>query len=473
MIFNSLQFALFFGLVILILPLLTHRLANLFLVAASCIFYGVWSINFLLLLTASSLANFWMVNKMAGVASITVKKRLLSVIVAFNLVILAGFKYFGFFASNFGLLLDAVGITLPPVVVNAVAPLALSFFTFHCISYAVDVYKEKVQPAERWTDYFLYLMLFPHLVAGPIVRAAKLLPQIQNPRRVSRDDCREGISLMLWGFFKKMVVADNLGPKADLLFSMSDPTGGQIFVGVLAFTFQIYADFSGYTDIARGCARLIGFQFDLNFRNPYYARNPQDFWRRWHISLSEWLRDYLYIPLGGSQGGRLKTCRNLIITMVLGGLWHGAAWNFVLWGAYHGFLLACHRFWSELRYRNGRPSDSASSRSGEILSVTCMFVFTMYGWLLFRATSFEQILGLSRSLLMVEEWQLRDSVPDLLRSAIYIAPMMVTEGVMAYFKAPNLSLRSDWKNAVVWCVVIYVTLFLASIDSETFIYFNF
>jgi D-alanyl-lipoteichoic acid acyltransferase DltB (MBOAT superfamily) len=350
MVFNSFSFGLFFVLVLVVLPRLTLRPANAFLLVVSALFYAAWDWRFLGLIGFSIVVNYALGNHIAQ-AEVGRRRAWLALAIAINLGVLVFFKYYSFAAQNLQLVLALLGWDSTFPAFRIVLPLAISFYTFHCISYCVDIYRNQIRPADRVQDFALYVLLFPHLVAGPIVRASQLLPQIVQPRRTSARDWQEGLFLILWGLFKKLVVADNLASKADQLFARESASAAEVFLGVLAFTFQIYADFSGYTDMARGAAKLMGFHFDLNFRFPYLAVNPQDFWRRWHISLSQWLRDYVYIPLGGSRLGEARTYVNLMATMLLGGLWHGASWNFVLWGAYHGSLLCLHRGWSRVGAR--------------------------------------------------------------------------------------------------------------------------
>ncbi|RYF30364.1 MAG: MBOAT family protein, partial [Cytophagaceae bacterium] len=256
--------------------------------------------------------------------------------------------------------LKIMGMTTNPFLLSVVLPVGLSFYTFQSMSYTIDVYRGEVKPSHRFWDFALFVAFFPQLVAGPISRAHDLLPQVLNPRRIAPLQVNEGLWLCLWGFFQKIVIADNAASLANPLFQNSSQLSGpQALLAIYAFALQIYGDFAGYSNIARGLAKLLGFELMNNFMTPYFSRNPAEFWRRWHISLSTWLRDYLYIPLGGNRGGNLFTYRNLMITMVLGGLWHGASWPFVLWGAYHGLILILHRLSQPLLRRafGGSPSN--------------------------------------------------------------------------------------------------------------------
>jgi D-alanyl-lipoteichoic acid acyltransferase DltB (MBOAT superfamily) len=391
MLFNSVTFVIFFVVVYSLYLLLAKRwrAQNLLLLVASYVFYGSWNWRFLLLLGASTVVDFLVVRAIEDSSEERKRKRLLTFIICTNVGVLGVFKYFNFFAGNAAAVLGVLGVHMSWVTLHIVLPVGISFYTFHEISYAVDVYQGRVRAARNLIEYGLFIAFFPLLVAGPIARASHLLPQIRRPRFIHADQVNAAIFLLLWGYFKKVVIADHAGVIADRVFDHYQHYQGlDLAIGVAAFTIQIYGDFSGYSDIARGLAKLMGFELGVNFRLPYFAVSPADFWRRWHISLSTWLRDYLYVPLGGNRGGRLKTYRNLAITMVLGGLWHGAAWNFVLWGCYQGALLVAFRLVEERRGTPNVATMSATSRAGRILG---MLVLTMAGWLLFRARSAPQV----------------------------------------------------------------------------------
>ena len=267
-----------------------------------------------------------------------------------QLGLLAFFKYFNFFVDSLHNALDSVGIQSITWHLNIILPVGISFYTFQSLSYTIDIYRKVIKPTDRFFDFALFVAYFPQLQAGPIERARHLIPQLANPRQLNLDQSLRGLFLIVLGFFKKVGIADGVTPVVDQVFgSTGQITWIDVVVGTALFAVQIYCDFSGYTDIARGISKLLGIDLIVNFNQPYFATNPQDFWRRWHISLSTWLRDYLYIPLGGNHGGLLFICRNIMITMVLGGLWHGAAWNFLLWGFYQGSILCVHRVWREYR----------------------------------------------------------------------------------------------------------------------------
>lgn len=325
------------------------------------------------------------------------KRRKYSMILSMcvNLAILGTFKYFNFFIDSAVSALNAAGIAAEPRHFAIVLPVGISFYTFQSMSYAIDIYRRELKPVERFLDFALFVSFFPQLVAGPIERARHLLPQFCNPRTLTFDDTTRGLLLILLGLFKKIAIADGAAMTVDQIFNSTGSVSWlEVIVGTMFFAVQIYADFSGYSDIARGTSKLFGIDVMVNFRLPYFARSPRDFWNRWHISLSTWLGDYLYRPLGGNRGSLAFTCRNLMLTMLLGGLWHGAAWNYILWGAYHGTALSTHRI---VTHGKGRP-DRPDGRIEAVLKTLGFGMVTLYGWLLFRAHSFDQVAVFTRTL---------------------------------------------------------------------------
>lgn len=376
------------------------RAQNLMLLPASMVFYASWDWRFLILMWVSITTDFWVARWMHQDRMGIMRRLLLVVSLCVNLGILGFFKYFDFFAESVREGLERLGVHADPFTLGVVLPVGISFYTFQSLSYTIDVYRRKVHPRMSpgrrgllldYLDFGLYISFFPQLVAGPIERASHLLPQVQGPRRARAGDVDAGLWLIVWGLFKKVVIADSAAIVANEVFgNHHEHAGAGILVGAAAFAVQIYADFSAYSDIARGCARLMGFDIMLNFRLPYFAVSPSDFWRRWHISLSSWLRDYLYIPLGGNRKGPRRTCINLMLTMLLGGLWHGAAWNYVIWGAFHGLLLIAYRPFSRGDPDAPRPrSVLGVLRTGVAMLV--MLNFTLIGWVIFRCSSATQV----------------------------------------------------------------------------------
>jgi alginate O-acetyltransferase complex protein AlgI len=339
-LFNSFEFAIFFSCVYGIYLLSNHRWQNRWLLLASYIFYGTWNWKFLGLIWTSTVIDYYCGKKIHETPSRNRRKAILLLSIGTNLGILAFFKYYNFFANSFESLMHIIGWRVDALTLQIVLPVGISFYTFQTMSYTIDIYRNKIEPTDRFLDFALFVTFFPQLVAGPIERAKNLLPQVSSDRVVTWEKLKEGVWLICWGLFKKVFIADNLAKIVDPVFSASNPiSGAEALIAVYAFAFQIYGDFSGYSDIARGISKLLGFELMLNFRMPYFSKNIREFWSRWHISLSTWLKDYLYITMGGNRFGTLRTYRNLFLTMAIGGLWHGAAWTFVFWGMFHGLVL--------------------------------------------------------------------------------------------------------------------------------------
>ena len=396
MLFPTVDFAIFFVVVFLGHWLLNHLAQpwNLFMIAASYVFYAWWDPRFVLLLVGISL-----IAQLGAIAVDRTRSRRSRLVVnatavALLLLPLAFFKYYGFFAVNVTNTLAALGVGSSVPLLQVVLPVGISFFTFMAIAYVVDVYRGEIEVA-GWTDTFLYLSFFPHLVAGPIVRPGELIPQLQERRDERHVDVAGAAWLILGGLFKKVVVSSYLASE------IVDPVFGDPFTrsapdalfGIVGYAIVIYADFSGYTDIAIGIAKLLGFRFPRNFDRPYTARSIQEFWRRWHMTLSRWLRDYLYIPLGGNRRGERRTLINVFATMVLGGLWHGAAWTFVFWGAFHGGLLAANQW--RRRHAPGEGAEERPDRWTDHLRRSAVtFALVCVGWVFFRSDSLETAFGL-------------------------------------------------------------------------------
>lgn len=393
MLFNTLDFVFFMLVVYGLYRSLPHRGQNWMLLVASYFFYGCWNWKFLGLLWLSTVVDYLCGARIAASERPGARKAWLTLSMVTNLGILGVFKYFNFFAENLIALAEVVGLHLNPVSLQVILPVGISFYTFQTMSYTIDIYRREMEPCRRFDDFALYVSFFPQLVAGPIERASRLIPQLVHPRTVWSEDLAEGAWLIFWGFFKKIFIADTMALIVNDVFARSDTAGGlEIVIAVYAFAFQIYGDFSGYSDIAIGVSRLMGVRLMTNFRFPYFVTNPRDFWQHWHISLSTWLRDYLYIPLGGSKGGAWKTYRNLAVTMFLGGLWHGAGWPFLIWGIYQGVFLALHRAMSP--WLDRVVPQGLRKGVGRLILVLLMFQATALGWLFFRAQSGAQIVEL-------------------------------------------------------------------------------
>jgi len=392
MVFNSLPYAVFLPVVLLLYYALpSYKAQNRFLLAASWFFYGWWDWRFLALIGFSTAVDFVVAQRIHTAAG-PARKRWLWVSLGMNLGILGFFKYFNFFAGSFVLMARQVGWSPGWLTLNIVLPVGISFYTFQTLAYTIDVYRKQLQPTGDWVDFALYVSFFPQLVAGPIERAQALLPQLQSPRRVDVHDLRAGFSLILIGLVRKVGIADAVAPDVDRIFrNPTTHSEAALLLGLYLFALQIYGDFAGYSSIARGSARLLGIDLLRNFDQPYLATNITDFWRRWHRSLSFWLRDYVYIPLGGSRHGPLKTYRNLFLTMLIGGLWHGASWTFVLWGALHGAFLAVHKLWlgDQRKTEPGWTTPGDWLRNG--LSIFATFHLVLFAWLFFRVGGFFEL----------------------------------------------------------------------------------
>ncbi|MDQ3068288.1 MAG: MBOAT family protein [Acidobacteriota bacterium] len=386
MIFHSLDFVAFFLVTCAIYWMLPHRAQNVFLVAAGCFFYGYVHPWFLLPLVCSASIDFFAAIQMERHPP--QKRAFLLLSLISNLGLLGFFKYFDFFIENVAAAARLIGLDFTTPALRIILPVGISFYTFQALSYTIDVYRGKIPARRSYLTLAAFVTFFPPLVAGPIERASHLMPQIESRRRFDIAMACDAVFLILWGYFKKLVIADNLGVIVNKVFGIREPSFEMLWAGVFAFTIQIFADFSAYSDIARGVARWFGFELIRNFDHPYLARGPADFWRRWHISLSSWFRDYVYIPLGGGRSGPVRRSVNLILTFLLSGLWHGASWNFVLWGLYHGLLVAGSRAIEPITPRTPARWHSAIAP----LQVALTFVLVMFGWLLFRETDASYLL---------------------------------------------------------------------------------
>ena len=398
--FDSFTFGVFFALVLAgynALPSWNAR--KNFLLAASYAFYAAWNPPFLLLLVASTTLDWWIARRIDAAQAPAARKRWVAATLVVNLVVLGYFKYSAFALASLAQALATVGVVYVPPTLDIVLPIGISFYTFHSLSYCIDVYRRKFAPTESWRDYALYVGFFPQLVAGPIVRFTQMRGQIETPRRTSADGLGLGLAFLTLGLFEKIVLADTVfAPIADAVFNdAASATAAGAWIGMIAFSGQIFCDFAGYSTCALGAALALGFRLPVNFRNPYAAIGFSDFWRRWHISLSTWLRDYLYVPLGGNRHGAWRTYRNLMLTMLIGGLWHGAAWTFVAWGALHGAYLSIERFARERWWRDGRDAGRALAFAYGAVTL----VAVMYAWVWFRARGFADGWAMSRALVDV------------------------------------------------------------------------
>lgn len=463
MLFNSFTFLIFFAVIysLYILSKKNYKWQNYILLAGSYVFYGWWDWRFLGLIVLSTLIDFYVGKKIDGEGNDVKRKILLAISVISNLSILGFFKYFNFFSESFSDLLNIFGFQADAISLKIILPVGISFYTFQTMSYTIDIYRRKLKAAKSLIDFSLFVSFFPQLVAGPIERAANLLPQIQKPRIIKDGHVYVAIFLIIWGYLKKIVIADNIGLIADRIFNnYTDFYGIDLFLGVIAFAVQIYCDFSAYSDIARGISKLLGFDLMINFKLPYFAVSPSDFWNRWHISLSSWLRDYLYIPLGGNRNGKSNTYANLFLTMSIGGLWHGAAWNFVIWGAFHGIILIIYKIF-----------EKGNKYSSSYFKILLMFFITLMGWMIFRSSTVTEIIyflkntGLTFSAL---------TSGFILALGFYSLPLLIMQ-IMQHLKKDLLFITKfplPMVAAIYTFMVAWILIFGSSHSAE-FIYFQF
>ncbi|MEZ5354635.1 MAG: MBOAT family O-acyltransferase [Bryobacteraceae bacterium] len=477
MLFNSWEFWAFFAVVLPIYWLLPFRWQNGFLLVASYYFYGCWDWRFLPLIAFSTVMDFWLGQWIAATPPGDQRKKYVRVSVIANLALLGVFKYYNFFSHEFATFLQGFGIAAPLPVLNVILPVGISFYTFQSMSYVIDIARGKTTPAKSFLDFALYVSFFPHLVAGPIMRSGTkehdplgrgLLKQLSEPRRWRAGDFEEGLYHVTLGLFKKIVIGDNMASIVNMIFQrdLAQLTGPECLVGIYAFAWQIYGDFSGYSSIAQGVAKWMGVDLMFNFRMPYLAGNPSEFWHRWHISLSTWLRDYLYIPLGGSRGGEWKTYRNLMLTMTIGGIWHGANWTFIVWGAFHGAYLCAHRLL-------GAVSPGTARGWGRVAAAVGTFHMVCFGWLFFRAETIGQAMGMLR--LMATDFRVTPMAVSILALvAFYALPLLAYEVWTEHgkpFPAMPVTLWPRRLAAYGYCFAMLL-IFSPSIAHE-FIYFQF
>ncbi|MDD5489021.1 MAG: MBOAT family protein, partial [Candidatus Omnitrophica bacterium] len=394
MVFNSLNFAVFFALVYVFYVFLERKWQNLLLLVASYVFYSFWDWRFLSLVLFSTCLNYYAGSRIFEASGEKHRKYLLTAAVVLNLSVLAYFKYANFFLDNLQNMLWALGWEVDGVTLSVILPLGISFYTFQAMSYPIDIYRKVIEPTRKFQDFALFIVFFPQLVAGPIERARNLLPQIENDRRICADDIYQGSWLIFWGLFKKIVIADNLKKFTYAAFTPTPAVSGSMaLLAMYAFAFQVYADFSGYSNMARGIARLLGFNIMTNFRTPFFARNLYDFWQRWHISLTTWVKEYVFYPLALVRYRKWSIPAPIVIllTWSIMGLWHGAAWRFVLWGVYHGILLVLYNKVRPVLISIGERS-KAFKKCGNTMSVLLVFNLFSVGILFFALGNVAQVV---------------------------------------------------------------------------------
>jgi alginate O-acetyltransferase complex protein AlgI len=467
-LFTSLHFFIFFAVVLIGLRLLRNNEHKItWLMLAGAVFYGYWNWKFLALLGFTSVFDFYLGLRI-GAADGVLKKRLLALDIIVNLGILCVFKYLNFFIDSANAVLPA-GLHFP--LLHIMLPIGISFFVFEAMSYCIDIYRGKLEPYRNWRHFAVFIFFFPRLIAGPIIRPADFLPQLQREIRITQPNLIIGGQMFLMGMTKKLVIADRLSGFVDLVFGHPGQYSGvSIWQATIAYSIQIFCDFSGYSDMALGLAKILGFDLPINFRMPYIATSLTDFWRRWHISLSSWLRDYLYIPLGGNRRGVGRTYLHLLITMTLGGLWHGASWNFVIWGVLHGLGLAVHKAFATVRSRWHWKGDDIVTR---VVSWAVTYLFVCLCWVFFRAQSF----GDAMTCLLKMADVLQDGLTWICGPLLIILPVVILAHAIGLLlqsrKTPlilNLNRFSHLVFLFCWMMGIF---FLSATVSAPFIYFQF
>ncbi len=480
MLFNSWVFGGFLAIILPLYYILPFRAQNILLLAASYVFYGAWDWRFLGLLALSTVMDFSIGLAMDLSPTKRRRRALLVFSVVVNLSVLGFFKYWDFFIESAAALLTSAGMEPNLPTLRIILPVGISFYTFQTLGYTIDVYRRDTPACRNLLNYALYVSYFPQLVAGPIERITRLLPQLERPRIVTPQMFYSGVQLMLWGFVKKIAIADSLAVHANRIFAEPATHHGiELWFGLYCFALQIYADFSGYTDIARGVSRLFGVELMLNFRQPYLSRNITEFWRRWHISLSTWLRDYLYVSLGGNRRGAARRYVNLMLTMLIGGLWHGAAWTFVVWGGLHGLYLAAHRFATRGRKIGAEPPPRTFKEwLGFALSVFVTFHLVCLAWIWFRAGDTASAIAYTQGLFQLGgdlDWPpLFDS--GVVQALVFYSLLSLLIDLPCWLRdrdTPFIEAHPWVLRAAGYAAALFILAFVREGASDAFIYFQF
>ena len=476
MLFNSIEFLLFLPTIFILYWFVFNKnlkYQNTLILVSSYVFYGWWDYRFLSLIFLSTIVDYVIGLSISNQSSKKKQKSLLWGSVLFNLSVLGFFKYYNFFVDSWVELFSSLGYEIKSIwTLNFILPVGISFYTFQTMSYTIDIYRKKLEPTKDFISFASFVSFFPQLVAGPIERASNLLPQILKKREFQYDQVIQGLKLILWGMFKKVVIADSLAPIVDDIFSnYQDFGGGTLWLGAIYFSFQIYCDFSGYSDIAIGTSKLLGFELMSNFKFPYFSRNIGEFWRRWHISLSTWFRDYLYIPLGGSQEGKWKSIRNIFIIFLVSGFWHGANWSFIFWGLFHSILfLPTFMFNKNRNYTSSIIAANTLLPSlKEFINVVTTFLLVTIGWVFFRSESIGDSFSYLTS--MISNINIVTHLSP--KISFYILVLVLVDWTQR-FDERNLFVtfpKLIFKIFVIICVFLILINFKK--ESQQFIYFDF
>ncbi len=477
MLFNSIDFAIFLPIVFILYWFVVNKnlkLQNALILMASYVFYGWWDWRFLSLLFFSTIIDYTIGLQMEKRSNQNQRKLLLFLSLAINLGMLGFFKYYNFFIDNFTTAFTFFGGTIQPNTLSIILPVGISFYTFQTLSYTIDVYRKKIEPTKGFIGFAAFVSFFPQLVAGPIERASNLLPQFHKKRVFGKDEAIIGIKQIIWGLFKKVVIADNCAQFANEIFSNhANFTSATLILGVIYFSFQIYCDFSGYSDIAIGTARLFNFKLMVNFRYPYFSRDIAEFWRRWHISLTTWFRDYVYIPLGGSRVSRAKQIRNVFIVFIVSGFWHGANWTFIVWGAINALFFIPLL----LSNRNRNNTDTVAYNKllpsfREMFSLLITYCIALFGWVFFRAASIKDAIEYIRGIL---KWEFSIEMLKIERFSFEIIPLiLILLGIEWFSRNKEFPLFSTKPEYIKVSLIIVMILIFGSFSiPQDFIYFQF
>jgi alginate O-acetyltransferase complex protein AlgI len=474
MIFNSLAFAIFLPVVLALYYFLPLKGQNRMLLVASLFFYAWWDWRFLGLLALTILIDFYASHAVYRATNHKVKKRWMLLSICSNVLVLMIFKYSNFFVQSFASVLSKFGFEVHTPILQLVLPIGISFYTFMSMAYVIDVYRGQLKPTTHLFDFALFVCYFPHLVAGPILRAPQLLPQLTHERRIKLEQIRDGIALILIGYVRKVVIADIISPMVAEAFSRMDSLGsGDLILRMYLFAIQLYGDFAGYSDIARGVSKLFGIELNLNFATPYLSQNITEFWRRWHISLSSWLRDYIYIPLGGNRKGKLRTYLNNFLTMLIGGLWHGANWTYVVWGGLNGIYLAIHKAYLDVTGKPAKPSNE-SIKWTLVTPFKVFFTFTLaaFAFIIFRSPNFPSAWHYISKM-----FSFQGGITQV-GSSVFILPFVLLALVIDLTQYTGWGERFVartplWQRAIIFGTLFAVVLIAGADNSQPFIYYQF
>jgi len=456
MLFNSYTFILFFILVLSIFNLISSKNRVIFLIFSSYLFYSYWDWRFTILLISSTIVDYF-VGKNIYICKDKIKRKwLLTVSIVFNLGVLAFFKYFNFFAESMNAIANKFGVELGYVELNIILPVGISFYTFQTMSYTIDIYRNEIKPTNHFSKFALFVSYFPQLVAGPIERAKNIIPQLENGLKTKIINIKPAIVLITTGYFKKVMIGDNCGKFVDHIFgNIEYYNSPELLFAILMFSLQIYADFSGYSNIARGISLLFGIKLMVNFNQPYLSKSIKEFWQRWHISLSTWLRDYLYISLGGNRVKKWKVYRNLLITMLLGGLWHGAGWNFIIWGFLHGIYLTIHKI-ILLDKSIVFKINSFFNKPITIIKIITTNILVLITWLFFRVNNINDITLFFQKLI---HWQSSEFTPRIIVILLTYFSATLLLDILEYKSNSHLYILSIKHTSIQWgimCGILFV-----------------